>query len=163
MRAPEGSAAEAAWIITAIVRVVIPLHGVTDRHLVLRIEVVVDLEVELFAVGKGAATDIRGTGDRCRQSIGAQILFTGSSTDPSKLRGIQPVIGSKVVRARCCQQKLADQPACIECRAEVIPRRAPGWNTDGSARAVVRSEWHHVAVGVQPLRAKYAEADQISG
>ena len=63
MRPPNGSAAEAARIIAAIVCAVIPLIGVIDSNLMVRGEVVIDLDIDLFAIHKRVAAGIRGTCD----------------------------------------------------------------------------------------------------
>ena len=56
---PKRLAKDPARIIPAIVCAVVPLKGIAGGHLVAGTKIVIDLEVELFAVRKGAAADIR--------------------------------------------------------------------------------------------------------
>src|SRR5262245_11378340 len=62
----------------------------------------------------------------------------------------------------CETQDLLHVTTCIWGQAEAIPRRSRRGIRDRTARAIGRRERNHVEVGVEPLRSKYAEANQPS-
>src|SRR6185503_3309581 len=89
----------------------IALARVADTQLVLGTEVLIELEIDLFAVGVQIVSG---------RNAGSLVALTMKR--PAEARAIQPVACAEVVRLRHLIQNFADVSGRIHDRPEGIPR-----------------------------------------